>query len=173
MDAKPLLDAVAAAYAKLRSLEVEIRHEQESGDEESFQRSASKSHGWYAAPNLMRYENRQRHGALIVTDGEQIHYEHRTPAGPRSSSHNQYGNPMPCEFHPDAPWCGDTVFVFHRNETWGTNTWEDGAFVNTFKLRARNMDLQFERRLTFEEGALKVVEKITGPRGVTEREYTI
>jgi hypothetical protein len=232
---------------------------------------------------------------LIVADGEQVHHQHSAPGGVRASSNIQHGNPLPCEFRPDAPWIGDMVFLFariaegvarseylreeggasvaeveyetpplpglmarsspitfwidkttnlilrlehaithrrpasgethssrhthhysyvaidqpipaesfvyqrpaavlepprshistrggggsaggigaQRYETWRSNSWEDGIFVDTFKLRARNMDLLFERRFTFEEGALKVTEKITGPRGVTEREYSI
>jgi len=293
MDAKPLLNAVAAAYANLKSLEVEIRYEHESGDDNAVSRHSTRKHGWYAAPDKMRYESPGKLQAVIIADGERVHQQMETPEGTRVSSSVQYGNPMPCDFRPDVPWIGGMVFLFHRvaenvarseylreqaeasvvevefgtpeypgitqaspvtfwidkktnlisrlectmthrmpahdethtskhthhysyvaidqpiaagkfvyvrpaeivtmrpgisggggggqsggigeqrYETWGTSSWEDDTFVNTFKLRARNMELQFERRLSFEDGALKVVEKITGPRGVTEREYTI
>jgi hypothetical protein len=35
------------------------------------------------------------------------------------------------------------------------------------------MELEFERRLTFGEAEIEVAEKVTGPRGLTERAFSI
>jgi hypothetical protein len=47
--------------------------------------------------------------------------------------------------------------------------------VEQLKLRLRGLDLIFERRLTFSEDGreLRIVERIAGPEGQTEGEFTI
>jgi hypothetical protein len=60
-----------------------------------------------------------------------------------------------------------------RFETWHSTAWEDETFLDRLELKIRTLDLTFERRLTFEGADLQISEKVTGPKGVTEREFSI
>jgi outer membrane lipoprotein-sorting protein len=58
-------------------------------------------------------------------------------------------------------------------ETWHSAAWEDGTFVDNFDLNIRGLELIFERRLTFDDKDLKISEKIAGPQGETEHQWSI
>jgi outer membrane lipoprotein-sorting protein len=58
-------------------------------------------------------------------------------------------------------------------KTWHYANWEGEAFVDRFELKIRNMEFEFERRLTFGEKQVDVAEKILGPLGPTERGFSI
>jgi hypothetical protein len=60
-----------------------------------------------------------------------------------------------------------------RFATWHSADWEDEAFVDNFELKIRNLELNFERRLTFAGKDLRISEKIIGPQGPAEREFSI
>jgi outer membrane lipoprotein-sorting protein len=58
-------------------------------------------------------------------------------------------------------------------QTWHSDTWAGDTFVDQFKLKIRDLDFTFERRLTFVDDNIQIAEKITSPKGVTERDYSI
>jgi outer membrane lipoprotein-sorting protein len=53
-------------------------------------------------------------------------------------------------------------------ETWHSTEWKDNTFVDNFELKIRGMELNFERRLSFSEGKVQMVEKVSGPQGESE-----
>ena len=58
-------------------------------------------------------------------------------------------------------------------EAWHSHRWEGAIFVNEFKMKIRGRDFTFERRLNTEGDDLQIAETITGPNGVTEREFSL
>jgi len=60
-------------------------------------------------------------------------------------------------------------------ETWNNHEWEGDALVERSKLRFQGRELAFERRMTLSEDGktLRIAERITGPQGDTEREFSV
>ncbi len=58
-------------------------------------------------------------------------------------------------------------------ESWHSSNWKGEAYVEEWKARIRGVELRFERRLSFEGDDLRIAETITGPLGITEREFSI
>jgi hypothetical protein len=59
------------------------------------------------------------------------------------------------------------------SEEWHSSWWDGEAWLEQRELRIRGVELKFERRLSFEGGDLRIAETITGPLGITEREFSI
>lgn len=60
-----------------------------------------------------------------------------------------------------------------RFDAWHTNKWAGDAFEEEFELTIRDIDLRFERRLSFAGKNLVISEKIIGPQGPAEHEFSI
>jgi outer membrane lipoprotein-sorting protein len=60
-----------------------------------------------------------------------------------------------------------------RFETWHHASWEGEIFFDRFELKIRGLELNFERRLSFADTELLILEKITGPKGSNERQFSI
>jgi hypothetical protein len=62
-----------------------------------------------------------------------------------------------------------------RFESWNSHDWAGGTLIEQSKLKFYGLDLAFERRLTLSDDRreLRVVERIFGPKGQTERELSI
>jgi outer membrane lipoprotein-sorting protein len=113
MNAKTILEAVADAYAKLSSFEVEILSTTESGDGDAFERRFQRSRAFFVAPDKVRIEQTGRRGIVTVTDGVDIHHYFRGPKQ-YSTFSAQPGQLFAGSFRPDFPLAGGTAFLFHR-----------------------------------------------------------
>jgi hypothetical protein len=60
-----------------------------------------------------------------------------------------------------------------RFETWHHALWEGETFIDQFELKIRGLELNFERRLAFAGNELRILEKITGPKGSNERQFSL
>jgi outer membrane lipoprotein-sorting protein len=60
-----------------------------------------------------------------------------------------------------------------RFDAWHTNKWAGDAFEEEFELTIRDIDLRFERRLSFVGKDLLISEKIIGPQGPAEHQFSI
>ena len=60
-------------------------------------------------------------------------------------------------------------------EAWNSHEWEGDAVVERSKLRFQGREVAFERRMTLSEDrkTLRIAERITGPQGDTEREFSV
>ena len=63
----------------------------------------------------------------------------------------------------------------NRFEEWHSHQWAGDTLVEHTKLKVWGLDLAIERRLTLSEdrSELRIVERITGPKGQTEREFSV
>jgi hypothetical protein len=73
MNARDILESVAAAYGALRTLSLEIVTVTESGDESNSGRSEQRTKAWFEAPHKVRMEQGGRRGMVLVTDGVDSH----------------------------------------------------------------------------------------------------
>jgi hypothetical protein len=60
-----------------------------------------------------------------------------------------------------------------RLEHRGSHEWDGDTLVEHSKWKIRGMTLDFERRLSFTEGELRVAERVTGPKGKAEGSYIL
>ena len=60
-----------------------------------------------------------------------------------------------------------------RLEHRGSHEWDGDTLVEHSKWKIRGMTLDFERRLSFSEGELRVAERVTGPKGKAEASYRL
>ncbi|MGO9258294.1 MAG: LolA family protein [Bryobacteraceae bacterium] len=112
MDAWTLLREVSEAYRSLKSLALEAALIDESGDENTNQRSERRVRFFYAAPNRIRYEPCGKRGILQVADGEQLHtLQTSFPSRPAGIARQRYTSvpiaetvpPLPHRFNPEWP----------------------------------------------------------------------
>jgi hypothetical protein len=74
MDSAGLLSTVAATYASLETVAVELLITNESNDGERINRSEQRAKGWFATPDKVRIERGGQRGSVIVTNGVDLHH---------------------------------------------------------------------------------------------------
>ena len=118
MDARALLENVAATYRKLRSLKVEALSQTESGDANEGSENHHTVQFLYRAPNQFRSQNLGAHGNLHVSDGERLHQSFG--GGFPGQTPRYSANPLPellqrpHVFRWDAPFGNGESFLFHN-----------------------------------------------------------
>lgn len=117
MDPRTLLNQVSDAYRKLRTLAVEATLINESGDDDSNQRSEHRVRFFYAAPDRIKFESLGKRGLLQVCDGTRTHTLFRAVLAERARYSGMPVNPqrLPHDFHPEFPFGGgNEPFLFSR-----------------------------------------------------------
>ncbi|HKE84764.1 MAG TPA: hypothetical protein VKB50_13480 [Vicinamibacterales bacterium] len=117
MDARALLEDVAATYRRLRSLSVEALSRTESGDTNAGSANHHKVQFVFHAPNRFRSQRLGAPGDLQVGDGERLH---QTFGGGFPGHTPRYAaNPLPQLVHRphvfrwDVPFGNGESFLFH------------------------------------------------------------
>src|SRR6185312_7137053 len=113
MDAFALLTSVSQTYRNIESLALEALVINESGDEDSRNRSQARIVFKYAAPSRLRYEQGGRRGMVQVADGRRMHTcLNRGPMGRGPRCHSvpmAPERPLPHVFRSDLPSGGGNV----------------------------------------------------------------
>ena len=111
MNAMSILETVAAAYANLDSLTVDMVIANGS-DDGSLNEQPAK--GYFVAPDKVRIERGGgQRGLVIVNDGHYLHHYFGRPKR-YSKSLLQRSDLLPGMFRPESPITGDATFLFSR-----------------------------------------------------------
>jgi outer membrane lipoprotein-sorting protein len=113
LDARALLQAVAEAYANLKTLAVEFVYAHESGDDDNFNRSEQRGAAFFVAPDKVRIEQGGRRGTVFVTDGRDLHHYFGIPKHYLKSLVQSLDR-LPGRFQPDFPVSNGNTFLFGR-----------------------------------------------------------
>ena len=113
MDAAALLTTVAAAYANLKTLAVELLIANESNNDDMFNRSEQRAKAYFAAPDKLRIEQGNKRGMVTVTNGiDQHHYFARPKRYSKGAA--QGLDLLPGSFRPEFPIASGVTFLFSR-----------------------------------------------------------
>jgi len=181
MDGLTLLREVSEAYRSLQTLALEASFIDESGDEDSSNRSERRVRFFYAAPNRFRYEPASRRGIFAISDGETVHRIFGGPQGKRHTSHPLAQSPrLPHRFNAQWPTQSE-AFLFDGIEEGALSAdiarEEDGCYIVGVEYRRdpsrEGMLIQKMPVLFWIDGGTRMVmrtEGETGHRRPTEEE---
>lgn len=112
MNAASILEAVAATYANLNSLAVDMVIANESDDGSLHEQPAK---GYFVAPDKSRTERGSgQRGLVIVSDGQYLHHYFGGLAKRYSKNIFRPSEPLPGMFRPEIPITADATFLFNR-----------------------------------------------------------